>query len=43
MTRAMADNRNTDSGMVWDFVYPAVVFCLGFAAMAAVVIQISGI
>ncbi len=43
MTRAMAHNWNTDDGMVWDFVYPAFVFCLGFAATAAVVIQIGGI
>ena len=41
MTRAMASNRNVD-GMVWDFIYPAVVFALGIAATTAIYLQISG-
>jgi hypothetical protein len=38
----MAINWNTD-GMVWDFLYPAVVFALGVASMTAIYLQISGL
>lgn len=41
MTRAMVGNRN--DGMIWDFVYPAVVFALGIAATTAIYLQISGV
>ena len=41
MTRAMAGNWNM-GGLVWDFVYPAVVFALGIAAITAIYLQING-
>jgi len=43
MTRAMAINWNTGNGMVWDFLYQAVVIGLGIAATAAVYIDLSGL
>ena len=40
MTRAMT---NRMDGVVWDFVYQAVLIALGVVAVAAVVLQISNI
>ena len=43
MTRAMADNWNSDNGMIWDFLYQAVVIGLGIAAPAAVYLDLTGL
>jgi len=43
MTRAMATNWNSGNGVVWDFLYQAVIIGLGIAATAAIYIEVSGL